>query len=192
MIFQGTPAGLRNASQYLNQQGQLFVQDFNKEVTSRARRLAQQIQNDLNAKIAGGPVNFTSKSILFRYVRNSDGTTTNQIIVKNIQAQYLYDVIVKPSLIEKYIPTSNAKLTAQGNIQGLRKNLASGKYKVVKTNGTKRLIDTSKNGRKRKERVIGVREKKKRKLIYDFYHEAEQGALLILSDVRGRFVIQRV
>ena len=79
-------------------------------------------------------------------------------------------------------------MSQQGNIAGLKSGLSSGKYKVVKSGGKRRLIDTSKKDTKRKtKRVVGLREKKKRKLVYDFYAEAEAGARLILAGVRGHF-----
>jgi len=55
--------------------------------------------------------------------------------------------------------------------------------------GKKRLIDT--NQKKKKKRVIGVRESKRRQLIYDFYANAERGAMLILNDIRGTFTLRR-
>ncbi|TOZ41564.1 hypothetical protein DK925_23285 [Enterobacter cloacae] len=115
------------------------------------------------------------------------------MLVKNIQAKYLYEVIVDPKAIDKFIPTSAAKLTKQGNISGLKKNLSNGRYKVVKgKNGKERLIDTNKKDTKRKtKRVIGLREEKKRKMIYDFYGEVDKGFRVVISDLRGIFVIKR-
>ncbi|EJL18165.1 hypothetical protein SSMOSELEY_1799 [Shigella sonnei str. Moseley] len=89
-------------------------------------------------------------------------------MVKDIQAKYLYQVLVQPKAIDKFIPTSSTRLTKQGNISGLKKNLLSERYKVVKgKNGKERLIDTAKKDTKKKtKRVIGLREKKQRRLIY--------------------------
>ena len=122
------------------------------------------------------------------------GTTSVRctILVKSIQAKYLYEVIVDPKALDKFIPTSTAKLTKQGNISGLKKNLSNGRYKVVKGKMAKRLIDTSKRDTKRKtKRVIGLREEKKRKMIYDFYGEVDKGFRVVISDLRGIFVIKR-
>lgn len=59
-------------------------------------------------------------------------------------------------------------------------------------NGKKNLIDTTKKDTKDKtKRIIGVRESKKRKLVYDFYNEAEQGAIAIISGIQGHFKLKR-
>lgn len=179
--------GMRQATTLLNRVGIDYGQNFNKEVSNRARRLAQKMQIDMNNAIAGGPVPFTSKAVLFRFYRNTQGQAVNVIMIKNIQAQYLYDVLVKPKNLMKIIPTSSARLNANGNIVGLRSGLKSGKYKVIDTGGKDLLIDTSKKGKARSKRVIGVRERKKRKIVYDFYAEAEKGARLILAGVQGHF-----
>lgn len=55
------------------------------------------------------------------------------------------------------------------------------------------MIDTTKKGRKnRSKRVVGVREVKKRKMVYDFYANAEAGARLILSDLQGQYIFRRM
>ncbi|MGP8936762.1 hypothetical protein V1605_12250 [Enterobacter soli] len=55
-----------------------------------------------------------------------------------------------------------------------------------------RPIDTSKKDTKRKtKRVIGLRKEKKRKMIYDFYGEVDKGFRVVISDLRGIFVIKR-
>ncbi|MDN4049013.1 hypothetical protein QNN08_11345 [Escherichia fergusonii] len=41
------------------------------------------------------------------------------------------------------------------------------------------------------KRVIGVRETKKRKLIYDFYEEAEKGVTTIVSGMKGHFKLKK-
>jgi len=113
--------------------------------------------------------------------------------VKDLQAKYLYDIIVKEKAIDKIVPTSAARLSAQGNIAGFKKNLASGRYKIVKgKNGKQRLIDTTKKDTKTKtKRVIGLRESKRRKIIYDFYQEANDGVRLMISGIQGSFIIKR-
>jgi hypothetical protein len=114
--------------------------------------------------------------------------------VKDQQAKYLYDILVKPKAVDKIVPTSAAKLTAQGNISGLKKNLASGRYKIVKgKNGKQKLIDTTKKDTKNKtKRIVGLRESKKRKIIYDFYNEANNGVRLMVSGIKGTFRITRI
>ncbi|MGV3869331.1 hypothetical protein [Citrobacter freundii] len=119
-------------------------------------------------------------------------SVTCTIMIKDIQAKYLYDVIVKSSYINKFVPTSAAKMTKLGNISQLKSGLAQGKYKAVVQNGKKYLIDITKKDTKYKtKRIIGVRESKKRKLVYDFYNEAEQGAIAIISGIQGHFKLKR-
>lgn len=59
-------------------------------------------------------------------------------------------------------------------------------------NGKERLIDTSKKDTTTKtKRVIGLRESKRRKIIYDFYKEANDGVRLMISGIEGSFIIRR-
>ncbi|GEM_PF-387085 len=112
--------------------------------------------------------------------------------VKDIQAKYFYEILVKPRELDKFVPTSKARLTKQGNISGFKKNLANGRYKIVKSrNGKERLIDTTKKDTKTKtKRIIGLRQNKRRKIIYDFYAEAEKGARLMIHGIQGTFSIR--
>lgn len=183
----------RDSITYLQSEGTKLKSEFQKEMIKRTRDLAAKMQRDLAASIDKGGVSFTNKSILFTYKRKSDTNLTASILVKNVQAKYLYDIIVKPKAIDKLINTSAAKLTKQGNISGLHANLQSGKYKIVKSkNGKERLIDTSKKDTKKKtKRVIAVRENKRRKLIYDFYEQAETGFILAINDIGGTFKITK-
>lgn len=174
--------GLSNTKTYLNKEGIRLGKEFQKEIIRRSRALAVTLQNDINDSVDRGAVNFTKRAILFKYSKGKTSVSTS-IIVKDIQAKYLYDIIVKAKSISKIIPTSNARLTAQGNISGLRNNLRKGKFKVV----DKKLIDTS----KKKKRVIGVMRDKKRKLIMDFYANAEKGAALMISDIKGTFRVRK-
>lgn len=180
--------GADGSIQYLNRQGQQLGAEFQNEIIKRARALAVQIQNGISTSAAGGGVPFTNKAVLFTYKKTASGVKTT-ILIKEQQAQYLYDVLVKPDSISKFIPTSNARLTKQGNISGLATNLKKGRYKIIEQGGKKRLIDT--NQKKKSKRVIGVREKKKRKMIYDFYQHAQDGAILIFQDIKGTFKIKR-
>ncbi|ENV5883821.1 hypothetical protein ACFIPR_003189 [Enterobacter kobei] len=191
MKFNTNISGLSSAKGYLNQQGKLYGNEFQNELISRTRQLARTMQADLSANVDKGAVPFTNNAVLFFY--NKSGTSVRcTIMIKDIQAEYLYDVIVKPNPLKKFVPTSSARLSKQGNIPQLRNNLAKGKYKVAVENGKKYLIDTTKKDTKTKtKRVIGVRETKKRKLIYDFYKEAEKGAITIVSGIRGHFKLKR-
>lgn len=155
------------------------------------RTLSRQIQADMSAAIDKGPVPFTNSAVLFFYAKIGTSVTCT-IMIKDIQAKYLYDVIVKSSYINKFAPTSAAKMTKLGNISQLKSGLAKGKYKAVVQNGKKYLIDITKKDTKYKtKRIIGVRESKKRKLVYDFYNEAEQGAIAIISGIQGHFKLKR-
>lgn len=188
-MMRGSVTGIGNATAYLNTTGQRLGRDFQNEIIKRSKALAMKMQFDMNNSVDKGATNFTQRSILFMYRKVGNGVTTT-IMVKNIQAQYLYDVIVKQKAIDKFIPTSKARLDRFGNITGLKKNLSSGRYKVVKSkNGKERLIDTSQ--KKKVKRVIGLRESKRRKLIYDFYAKAEEGARLVLNGIEGSFIIRK-
>ncbi|WP_237567458.1 hypothetical protein [Phytobacter massiliensis] len=180
--------GLGTAKSYINKRGKELGKDFQKTLIRETRDLSIKMQKELNESIDKGAVPFTSRAILFTYKLTGTGVSTS-ILVKDLQAKYLYDVLVKPKAIEKFIPTSAARLTKQGNITGLRNNLRKGRYKIVNKGGKERLIDTAQ--RKQDRRVIGLREDKRRKLIYDFYEKGEQGAILIVSNIRGRFKVKK-
>lgn len=54
----------------------------------------------------------------------------------------------------------------------------------------KYLIDTTKKSKKQhSKRVIGLKEKKKRKLVFDFFKNAEDGVRLVLSDINGTYTM---
>ncbi|MBK0353577.1 hypothetical protein JD422_23375 [Leclercia adecarboxylata] len=183
-----TPA---NAVRVLNQQGQAFITSFQSELTKRCRALAKQVQDDINNTVDGGAVAFTKRAIFFNFIQHGNGTRTNQIIVRGQQAAYLRSVLTDdPATFNKIIPTANARMTAQGNIAGLHTQMGK-KYKVVEQNGKRYLIDTSQKKKKRNKRIIGKYEKKKRKMIYDFFNEVEQKAILSLNTMRGQFTLRR-
>lgn len=184
-------SGLTCAKGFLNSEGKKYGNQFQDELISRSRTLSRQIQADMSAAIDKGPVPFTNSAVLFFYAKSGTSVTCT-IMIKDIQAKYLYDVIVKSSYINKFVPTSAAKMTKLGNISQLKSGLAKGKYKTVVQNGKKYLIDITKKDTKYKtKRIIGVRESKKRKLVYDFYNEAEQGAIAIISGIQGHFKLKR-
>ncbi len=183
-----TPA---NAIRVLNQQGQAYITSFQSELTKRCRELAKQVQDDINNTVDGGSVAFTKRAIFFNFVQHGNGTRTNQIIVRGQQAAYLRSVLTDdPAKFNKIIPTANARMTAQGNIAGLHTQMGK-KYKVVEQNGKRYLIDTSQKKKKRNKRVVGKYEKKKRKMIYDFFNETEHKARLVLNTMRGQFNLWR-
>jgi len=183
-----TPA---NAIRVLNQQGQAYITSFQSELTKRCRALSKQVQYDINNTVDGGSVAFTKRAIFFNFVQHGNGTRTNQIIVRGQQAAYLRSVLTDdPVKFNKIIPTANARMTAQGNIAGLHTQMGK-KYKVVEQNGKRYLIDTSQKKKKRNKRVVGKYEKKKRKMIYDFFNETEHKARLVLNTMRGQFNLWR-
>lgn len=183
------------AIKHLRSTGTDFGNKTQSEITLRMRLLAKDLQKQLNNDIAGGPVAFTNRAIFFNFKRNANGSRTNQIIVRGSQAAYLRTVINSSDadeLYEKLIPTSNARLSKQGNISGLQKGLANKRLIVVEEKGKKYLIDTTKKSKKQhKKRVIGVKEKKKRKMVFDFFKNAEDGATLIISDIKGNYKITK-
>lgn len=181
-----------DAITWLNKQGTEYGNELQSEISRRMRELSNQLQEKLNTNIAGGPVSFTGRALFFNYIERGDGTRIYQIIVRGDQAAYLRDVVTDSSaLIDKIIPTSSAKLSKQGNISGLKAGINNKKYAVVQEKGKKYLIDTTKKKNKRDKRVIGVKESKRRKMVFDFFKEAEDGAMIILSDVKGQFKITK-
>ncbi|MDI3365978.1 MULTISPECIES: hypothetical protein [Pantoea] len=86
---------------------------------------------------------FTKRAIFFNFIQRGE-RRTNQIIVRGDQAKYLKSVITDAAKIyDMFIPTSNAKLSKQGNISGLHAGMNK-KYKVATVKGKKMLIDTTK------------------------------------------------
>lgn len=185
--------GVGSTRTYIQTTGTKLKKQFQNEIIKRSRTLSQKVQADLNNSVDKGAVNFTQRSILFLYKKKGTDSVQCSILVKDVQAKYLYEVIVKAKAIDKFIPTSLAKLTKQGNISGLKKNLSSRRFKIVKSkNGKERLIDTTKKDNKKKtKRVIGLREHKQRKMIYDFYGEVESGFRVVMSGIQGSFVLKR-
>nr|WP_241008299.1 hypothetical protein [Erwinia sp. JH02] len=138
-----------------------------------------------------GPVPFTKRAVSFFFSKTTTSVKTT-IMIKDVQAKYLYEILVKPKMIDKIVPTSAARLDRFGNITGLKRNLSNGRYKVVKQGTKERLIDTNvKSKKKRNKRVIGLREEKRRKMVYDFYRNGEKGALLIIKDIKGTFKVKK-
>lgn len=174
-------------ARYINKEGKRINDEIISRIIKDSRDLSVKMQNDMNVAIDQGPVSFTQRSVAFLYSRYSAGCSTT-ILIKDIQAKYLYEILVKPKAIDKIVPTSAARLDRFGNIAGLRRNLSNGRYKVVKQGTKERLIDTK--GKKEK-RVIGLREDKRRKMVYDFYRNGEKGALLIIKDIKGTFKIKK-
>jgi len=180
--------GLKQTKEYINKQGKKLTEEVITEIIKDTRKLSQKMQTDLSASVDKGAVPFTNRAVLFLYSRSRGGVTAS-ILIKDIQAKYLYEILVQPKSISKLVPTSTARLDKNGNIAGLKRNLANNRYKIVKKRGKERLIDVK--AKKREDRVIGKRESKRRKMVYDFYRNAEKGAILIIKDVRGTFKMKR-
>lgn len=182
-----TPA---DAVKWVNDKQTEIVVNVQSEITKKIREVAKQLQDKLNDDIKGGPVPFTKRAILFNFIQRGD-RRTNQIIVRGDQAKYLSSVITDAAgIYDKFIPTSNAKLSKQGNITGLHAGMNK-KYKVANVKGKKMLIDNTKNKKKRDKRIIGVKEKKNRKMIFDFFNEAESNSRLALSNMNGTYYFSK-
>lgn len=177
----------KNAFKYINKEGKRINDEVLSRIIKDSRELSVKMQNDMSKAIDKGPVSFTQRSVAFLYSRYSSGCSTT-ILIKDVQARYLYEILVKPKAIDKIVPTSAARLDRFGNISGLKRNLSNGRYKVVKQGSKERLID---NNAKKGKRVIGLREEKRRKMVYDFYRNGEKGALLIIKDIKGTFKIKK-
>lgn len=192
MITGGFQAGStpEDAIQWINKAETDIIINVQSEITKRVRALTYQLQDQLNKDIAGGPVAFTKRALFFNFIQNGD-TRTNQIIVRGDQAAYLRNTITtSQELYDKFIPMSNAKLTQQGNITGLKAGMDK-KYKVIQVKGKKMLVDTTKKKKNRDKRIVAVKEQKRRKMIFDFFKEAESGAKMILSDVNGTYTFTK-
>ncbi|CRY61279.1 Uncharacterised protein [Yersinia kristensenii] len=184
----------RQAGALLNSNAPRITGDFQKELSQRVRLVSQQVQAKINSTSKGGVVAFTSKAILFNYKKNGS-QTENQIIVKQLQTKYLkwmLDDSYSTKKESKIIPFSSAKLTHQGNITGLKPNLANGKFKKqTDKHGRTYIIDTRKKKGKSKQdrlaRVIGVVRQKKRKPLFDFYQETLTQVNNELATMRGSF-----
>ncbi|MBK5014009.1 hypothetical protein [Pantoea sp. S62] len=182
-----TPA---DAIKWVNTKQTEIVVNVQSEITKKIRAVAYELQNKLNQDIKGGPVPFTKRAILFNFIQRGE-VRTNQIIVRGEQAKYLSAVITKAAEVHaKFIPTDNVKLNKFGNIPGLRAGMDK-KYKVATVKGKKMLIDTTKKKKKRDQRIVAVKERKVRKLIFDFYQEAESGARLALSNMNGTYYFSK-
>ncbi|WHU86726.1 hypothetical protein [Pantoea agglomerans] len=182
-----TPA---DAVKWVNDKQTEIVVNVQSEITKKIREVAKQLQDKLNDDIKGGPVPFTKRAIFFNFIQRGD-RRTNQIIVRGDQAKYLSSVITDAAgIYDKFIPTSNAKLSKQGNITGLHAGMNK-KYKVANVKGKKMLIDTTKTKNKRDKRIVGVKEKKSRKMIFDFFNEAESSSRLALSNMNGTYYFSK-
>ncbi|MEG8468923.1 hypothetical protein U4P91_19705 [Klebsiella variicola subsp. variicola] len=180
--------GLNNVKKYINNTSEKLAGEFETRFIRDVKSLANDMQSDLNDAVDKGAVAFTKRAIKTN-IKMKGSTVSATIYVQDIQASYLYDVIVDQRSKNKFVPTSKARLNKYGNIPLLSKNIQNGKYKIVEQRGTKRLINVT--AKKRDARVIGVLEAKNRKIIYDFYGEAEKGANRIITDLRGVFTFRR-
>lgn len=181
----------QDAVKWVNNQESKIIINVQSEITKRIRALSNQLQKELNDNIKGGAVAFTKRALFFNFITKSDGTRINQIIVRGDQAAYLRSVITDVNeIFDKFIPTSNARLTAQGNISGLKTGMDK-KYKVIQQNGKKMLVDTTTKKKQRGKRIVAVKEQKKRKIVFDFFQKAEDGARLALSDVNGTYIFTK-
>lgn len=177
--------GTKQVQSYINKKGKNFNNEFRNEMITKMREVSRELQLGINNAADGGVVPFTGNAMLYFFNKRATGVTCT-IQVKDIQAQYLYGSIVERENIDKFIPTTDAKLTKQGNITGLKANLKSGKYKVVEHQGVKRIIDT----RKKDKRVIARKEDKTRKIIFDFYKEADTRLIKVINNLQGQYSIR--
>ncbi|WP_288953765.1 hypothetical protein [uncultured Citrobacter sp.] len=179
--------GTKQVQSYINKEGKNFNNEFRNEMITKMREVSRELQLGINNAADGGVVPFTRNAMLYFFNKRATGVTCT-IQVKDIQAQYLYGSIVERENIDKFIPTTDARLTKQGNITGLKANLKSGKYKVVEHKGVKRIIDT----RKKDKRVIARKEDKARKIIFDFYKEADTRIIKVINNMQGQYSIRNL
>lgn len=181
---------------FINNNSPKIGDQFKKELSNRMRTVTQQMQVKLNQEVKGGAVPFTTRSLKFKFQKINQNETVNQIVVLPAQASYLkYILDPKYAVPEsKIIPTSNAKLSKQGNIVQLRARSKDNRYKKVKSkNGNTYLIDTTKKSAKRnpklarEKRVIGYYGSVGRKRLFDFFDETEKKVIEQLRRLRGTF-----
>ncbi|MDV0678303.1 hypothetical protein VC636_25585 [Citrobacter freundii] len=178
--------GIPDAKKFIVQKGERLGMEFKQELLARMREVSRELQNEMNAEMAGGPINFTRYASFVSYTMRDTGIDIT-IGIKDDQAAYLDPVINKQRRFSKWIPTSDARLSKQGNIAGLRTNLKNNKFQVVEHKGVKRLIDN----RKKINRVVAVQKPKTRKIIYDWYGEAYPKINIVLNKIQGEFSIGR-
>ncbi|WP_370553589.1 hypothetical protein [Edwardsiella tarda] len=176
---------------WINQQAQTIPADFQRELSRRCRTITQKLQDKINSTVKDGAVNFTQRAMFFNYIDHGF-SRTNQIILRGNQAKYLKNVLgVNGSNVSKWIPTSNANLTSQGNIKSLKSKIKNNKYKqILSKNGKKYLIDVSSKNPK-KHKVIAYYGAVSRHQLFDFYQEAENLARQELANMRGTFGFRR-
>ncbi|WP_312269237.1 hypothetical protein [Pseudescherichia sp.] len=181
---------------FINNNAPKIGKQFNNELSKKMRNVTQQMQTKLNHEVKGGVVPFTSRSMIFKNKKENQYETVNQIVVLPAQASYLkYILDPKYAVPEsKIIPTSNAKLSKQGNIVQLRARSKDNRYKKVKSkNGNTYLIDTTKKSAKRnpklarEKRVIGYYGSVGRRRLFDFFDETEKKVIEQLRNLRGTF-----
>lgn len=114
--------GLKQSKVYVNKEGRRLGSEFQNELITKARELAVKMQTDLNKSIDKGAVNFTSKALRSWFKKSKTGVKCYIGVLDN-QNKYLYDVIVEPKRIEKFVNTSAARLTKEGNISQLRSGI---------------------------------------------------------------------
>lgn len=123
------------------------------------------------------------------FVSNQNSPYQSLSKTKEIEVSFYYDCFSQIDIHQQIL----ARLDRNGNISGFRKGLSSGKYKIIKSkNGKERLIDTTKKDTKKTtKRIVGIREEKRRKIIYDFYKEVDKGVRVIMSGIEGTFRIRK-
>lgn len=81
--------GIDNVTNYIKTTGTKLGKQFQDEIIKRSRVLSMKVQADMNNAVDKGAVPFTQRSILFFYKKRGSGVTAT-IMVKDVQAQYLY------------------------------------------------------------------------------------------------------
>lgn len=184
--------GAQNCITSLNNTGRWCITTLQSELSARCRQVSKGVQEMINKDVSGGAVNFTKRAVMFNFIKLPNDIRVNQVIVKPDQTKYLERILTDDKQsFEKFVPTSNAKLTAQGNISGLHRNIKSGKYKVIKQGSKTYMIDTSKKGKNNDKRIIAVEnDNETRNELFDFYDECALLATEQISDLKGNFTME--
>lgn len=185
-------SGFGSCVKTINSTGQWCIGTLQSDLSNSCRQITKDIQHLIDTKTKDGDVNFTKKATFFNFKKINELERENEIIIRGQQAAYLRSVLTDDAqAFNKIVPTSSAKLDKYGNIQGLHRNLASGKFKIIDSGGKRLLIDTTKKGKNRDKRVIGVYEDNQtRNELFDFYQECQKLGDEAIKDIKGSFKME--
>lgn len=126
---------------------------FSKKVTKACKLASVSLQKDINRTVTT-PTNFTKNAVGFQFKYDKFGSK-NRIYIKDVQANYLGNLIDDNTAVTKFNPFNRAK-NAYGNIAGL-KTMRNLKAVKQKHNGVSRTVLIKTNVKKKDKRLIAIR-----------------------------------